>query len=171
MALLMIGIIVILIIVFVVLGIKKVISKKQVVGFSIFSTVVVIALSFLFFFIISSCHIPINDVTVQPLAKIDENWKIKVTYVDIDSINVINKRYIYENNKCIAQMPVVKDIELGDDINLEEIIKYIKEYESNEQYSKYYCIELDDGTIKHVDRNDEYLQEFFGKIALNRAIY
>lgn len=49
MALLMIGIIVILIIVFVILGIKKVISKKQVVGFSIFSTVVVIALSFLFF--------------------------------------------------------------------------------------------------------------------------
>ena len=85
----MIGIIVILIIVFVILGIKKVISKKQVVGFSIFSTVVVIALSFLFFFIISSCHIPINDVTMQPLAKIDENWKIKVTYVDIDSINVM----------------------------------------------------------------------------------
>ena len=152
----MIGIIFILIIVFVILGIKEVISKKLVVGFSIFSTVVVIALSFLFFFIISSS------------SKINKNWKIKVTDESVDSINV---RYLYENNKCIAQMPVVKDIELGDDINLEEIIKYIKEYDSNEQYSKYYRIELYDGTIKHVDRNDEYLQEFFGKIALNRAIY
>lgn len=118
--------------------------------------VVVIALSFLFFFIISSS------------GKINKNWKIKVTDDSIDSINV---RYIYENNKCIAQMPVVKNIDLGNNINLEEIVKYIKDYDSKEQYSKYYRIELDDGTIKYVDRNDEYLQGFFGEIALTRAIY
>lgn len=68
-------------------------------------------------------------------------------------------------------MSVVKNIDLGNNINLEEIVKYIKEYDCNDKYFKYYRIELDDGTIKHVDRNDESLQEFFGKIALNRAIY
>lgn len=157
MALLMIGIIVILIIVFVILGVKKIISRKLAIILGVISLGVVIALSFLFFFIISSS------------GKINKNWKIKVTDDSIDSINV---RYIYENNKCIAQMPsFIKNIELGNNINLEEIVKYIKDYDSKEQYSKYYRIELDDGTIKNVDKNDEYLQEFFGEIALTRAIY